>query len=60
MTIETTGIFGLIIFILNVYAIIKTITSSISGGHKVMWILLLLLLPLLGLILWFFLGPKAK
>ncbi|TQV71153.1 hypothetical protein FKG94_19900 [Exilibacterium tricleocarpae] len=58
MSIEVTGILGFIVFILNIYVIIKTIQSSISGGHKVMWILLVLLLPVIGLLLWFFLGPR--
>ena len=58
MTIEVTGLIGLIVFVLNIYAIIKTIQSGLSAGHKIMWILLMFILPVVGLILWFFLGPK--
>jgi hypothetical protein len=58
--IEVGGLFGLILLIGVVYAIVKTIGSSASTGSKVLWILALLLLPLLGLILWFFFGPKAS
>jgi hypothetical protein len=53
------GRFGLLILIGDVYAIIKTLQSNASTGSKVLWIVLILVLPLLGLILWFFLGPKA-
>jgi hypothetical protein len=60
MIIEVTGIFGLIVFIINIYAIIKTIQSRISAGHKIMWVLLIILLPVVGLILWFLLGPSGK
>lgn len=59
MGIEVGGLFGLLILIANVYAIVKTVQSSASTGSKVLWIVLILLLPLLGLILWFLFGPKA-
>jgi hypothetical protein len=42
-----------------IWAIIKTASSSAGTGAKVLWILLLLFLPLLGLILWLLLGPKG-
>jgi hypothetical protein len=58
MGIEVGGLLGLIILILDVYAIIKVIGSSASTGAKVLWVVLILLLPVLGLILWALLGPK--
>lgn len=60
MGIEVGGLFGLLILIADVYAIVKTIQSSASTGTKVLWIVLILVLPLVGLILWFLLGPKAR
>lgn len=51
-------LFGLIIFILDVWAIINIVQSSAATGHKVLWILLVLLLPLVGLIIWGLLGPR--
>lgn len=57
MGVEVGGFFGLILLILNVWAIVKVAQSSASTGSKVLWIVLILLLPVLGLILWFFLGP---
>lgn len=54
------GLFSLLILIGDVYAIVKTIQSNASTGSKVLWIVLILVLPLLGLILWFFLGPKGS
>jgi hypothetical protein len=59
MGIEVGGILGLIILVLDVYAIVKTIGSGASTGTKVLWIVVILLLPLLGLILWWLLGPKS-
>jgi hypothetical protein len=57
--IEIGGLFGLIILILNVYAIVKTVQSNATTGVKVVWIVVILLLPVLGLLLWLFLGPKG-
>lgn len=59
MGIEVGGIFGLLILIADIYAIVKVVSSTASTGQKVLWVVLILLLPILGLILWFFLGPKA-
>ena len=58
MGIEVGGLLGLIILILDVYAIIKVIGSSASTGAKVLWVVLILVLPVLGLILWWLLGPE--
>lgn len=59
MGIEIGGISGLILLILNVWAIVKVSQSSADTGNKVLWIVLILVLPLVGLILWFFLGPRG-
>ena len=59
MGIEVGGLFGLIVLVLDVYAIVKTVGSSASTSTKVLWIVVILLLPLLGLILWWLLGPKS-
>jgi hypothetical protein len=59
MNVEVGGLLGLIILILDVYAIIKVVGSSASTGTKVLWVVLILLLPVLGLILWALLGPKS-
>lgn len=58
MGIEVGGFFGLILLICVIYAIVKTVQSGAGTGAKVIWILVLLLLPFLGFILWLLLGPK--
>ena len=50
---------GLLILIGDVWAIINIFQSSASNEKKLLWTLVVLLLPLLGLILWFFLGPRG-
>lgn len=52
------GICGLIILILDVIAIVEVINSSKSTGEKVLWCLLIFFLPVLGLILYHFIGKK--
>ena len=58
MGVEVGGILGLLILIFDVFAIVKVIGSSASTGTKVLWVVLILLLPVVGLILWALLGPK--
>lgn len=58
MSIEIGGFLGFILLVLVIYAIVKTLQSGASTGTKVVWVVVLLFLPLLGFILWLFLGPK--
>jgi hypothetical protein len=58
MGIEVGGIFGLIILVLDVWAIVKTVQSPAGTGSKVLWVVLILILPILGFLLWLLLGPK--
>jgi flagellar biogenesis protein FliO len=60
MKIETGGgLLGLLLLILMVYAVVKIVQSDAGTGAKVLWIVLILLLPVLGLILWALFGPKG-
>jgi hypothetical protein len=54
------GLFGLLILIGDVWAIINIFQSSASNEKKLIWTVAVILLPLLGLILWFFLGPRDR
>lgn len=58
MGIEIGGFLGLIILVADVWAIVKTLGSSASTGGKVFWIVLILILPVLGLIIWLVAGPR--
>jgi len=53
-------IFGVIIFALDVWAIASVINSNATTGTKVLWIALIAFLPVVGLIAWYFMGPKAN
>ena len=51
---------ALIIFALDIWAIINVVKSSAETGMKVLWVLLIALLPVLGLIIWAIAGPRGN
>jgi hypothetical protein len=58
MGFEYGGILGLIILALDIWAILRVVQSGVSTGAKVIWILVILVLPVIGLIIWLLAGPK--
>lgn len=54
------SLIGLVILVADIWAIINIIGSGTTIGKKVFWLILILLLPVLGLIIWFFLGPRGR
>lgn len=52
------GLLGLIILIADVWAMVKTLQSTATVGMKAFWIILILILPVLGLIIWLVAGPS--
>ena len=60
MGIEVGGLLGLIILVLDIWAILKIVDSGASTGGKVLWIVIILVLPLLGLIIWWLAGPRGS
>ncbi len=60
MNFGYSGIVGLLILAGDIWAIINIFQSSASNEKKLIWILAVVLLPLLGLILWFLLGPRNR
>ncbi|MBF8224123.1 PLDc N-terminal domain-containing protein [Halomonas sp. 328] len=59
MGIEVAGLFGLIWLIIIIWAIVKVAKSGAGPVAKLLWILILLFFPLIGLIAWLLLGPKG-
>jgi hypothetical protein len=54
------GLVGLLIFILDIYVLYLILTSSADFGIKLVWAIVVLLLPLLGPILYLVLGRGAR
>jgi Phospholipase_D-nuclease N-terminal len=53
-------IFGLIVLALDIWAVVNVIGSSASTGAKILWTLLIVVLPVIGLLIWFFAGPRSR
>ena len=54
------GLVGLIILALDIWAIINVLKSNAETGKKILWVLLIVLLPVLGMIIWAILGPRGN
>ncbi|MEN8107482.1 MAG: PLD nuclease N-terminal domain-containing protein [Pseudomonadota bacterium] len=57
---EFSGIFGLLVLVADVWAILNIFQSSADTVKKALWIVLVLVLPLIGVIIWYFAGPRES
>lgn len=57
---EVNGLWGLIVLVADIWAIVNIVQSGTTTGKKVLWTVLVILLPVLGFIIWFFAGPKSR
>ncbi|WP_218155352.1 PLDc N-terminal domain-containing protein [Modicisalibacter xianhensis] len=53
------GLLSLIWLIIVIWAIVKVAKSGASTLAKVIWVLVLIFFPLIGLIAWLLFGPKG-
>jgi succinate dehydrogenase/fumarate reductase cytochrome b subunit len=58
MNVGYNGLWGLLVLVGDIWAIINILQSSASNEKKLIWVIAVVLLPVLGLILWYFLGPR--
>jgi hypothetical protein len=54
------GLIGLLILIADIWAIINVIQARTELVAKLLWIVLIVVLPLIGVIIWYFAGPRAS
>lgn len=52
------SIFGIITFLLDVWAIVSIVNSLAGRRQKIIWVLVVAVLPLLGFLAWLVAGPK--
>lgn len=55
-----SGILSLVILALDIWAIINVVKSNAETLMKVIWVLLIVFLPVLGLIIWALAGPRGN
>ena len=56
--VQIFGLLGFIVLALDIYAIVRIVGSNASGGAKTLWVLLILMLPVVGLLVWAMFGPE--
>jgi len=54
------GLWGILVLIADVWAIVNIGQSGASTGKKVVWIVIVIVLPIVGFLLWLLLGPKSR
>ena len=55
-----SGLLSLVILAMDIWAIINVIKSGAETGIKILWVLLIVFLPVLGLIIWALAGPRGN
>ncbi|HJW13515.1 MAG TPA: PLDc N-terminal domain-containing protein [Thermoanaerobaculia bacterium] len=53
-------LFGLLVTVLDVIALVSLLKSGADTATKILWALLIVLLPLLGMVLYFLMGPGRR
>jgi hypothetical protein len=51
---------GLLVLVLDIIAMVSLLKSGADSGTKILWVVLIVLLPVLGMILYFLMGPGRR
>jgi succinate dehydrogenase/fumarate reductase cytochrome b subunit len=54
------GLFGILVLIADIWAIVNIFQSGAATDRKVLWTVLVILLPVLGFLIWYFAGPRTN
>jgi len=54
------SIWGLLILVLDIIALVSLLKSNADSGTKILWVVIIVLLPVLGMILYFLMGPGRR
>lgn len=52
------AVLSIVVLVLDIIAIVDCVKSAMDSGKKALWIILILILPLIGMVLYFLLGKK--
>jgi len=53
-------ILGIIVLLLDIWAIVNVVQSPASVGAKVIWALGIIIFPLIGFVVWLLAGPRGR
>lgn len=59
-SIGNLGILGIIHLVIVIWAVLHIVQSGATPLAKALWVVFVLVLPLLGVIVWFFFGPRSR
>lgn len=59
MHVHGHGLWGLLVLAADIWAIVNIFQSGRSTEAKVLWTVLVVVLPVLGFIIWLVAGPKS-
>jgi len=54
------SVLGMLHLIVSIWAIVNVIQSRESAGSKVLWTAGIIFFPVIGLLIWFFAGPRKN
>jgi hypothetical protein len=54
------GLWGILVLVADIWAIVNIIQSSALTDRKVLWTVLVILLPVLGFLIWLIAGPRTN
>ena len=55
-----SGVWGIIVLALDIWAIVNILQSNSETSKKVLWTILVLILPVIGFVFWALMGPRSK
>ena len=53
------ALMGLVILILDIIALVDVLKSNMDTVKKLLWIIVILILPVIGMVLYFLIGKKS-
>ena len=54
------SLIGLVILVLDIIALVSLLQSGADAATKILWALLIILLPFIGMVLYFLMGPGRR
>ncbi len=54
------GIFGIIALLLTIWGVVAVLQSGADNTTKLIWVLVVILLPVIGFLIWYLMGPGSK
>lgn len=57
---EPYSLFGILVLVLDLIAIVSVLLGSGTAGHKVLWAVVILIFPVVGMVLYYVIGRSPR